>query len=69
MGVKQTIGEQISEIRRREGFTQQEIAEITNVSQQSIQKFESGRTSPSFRKVEEIISAIGYKIILSKKDR
>ena len=41
------IGNKISELRKKNNYTQEELAEKLNVSRQTISKWELNETSPS----------------------
>jgi len=48
----------LSEIRRRAGLTQKELARLSGVSQSLISKIEQGKINPSYEAVKRILQAI-----------
>lgn len=48
------FNENLKYLRKREGITQEELAERLNVSRQSVTKWESGQSLPDIEKVKEI---------------
>jgi len=48
----------LSEIRRRAGLTQKELARLSGVSQSLISKIEQGKINPSYEAVRRILQAI-----------
>lgn len=56
------IARRIFEARRDAGLTQQELAELTGISQFSISKWENGHTSPRASSLREIARATGREI-------
>ena len=49
-----TLSEKISHLRRREGLSQEDLAEKLSVSRQSIYKWENGESLPSFDRIKFI---------------
>lgn len=63
--VLSTISSVVSELKFRRwesGLTQQRVADIMGVAQQSVARIESGRISPSIDMVERYASALGLRI-------
>lgn len=48
------FNENLKYLRKREGMTQEDLAEKLNVSRQSVTKWESGQALPDIEKVKEI---------------
>ena len=48
------LGEKIRDLRKRDGLSQEEVAEKLNVSRQMISKYELGETLPDLEKLEEL---------------
>lgn len=57
-----TLGERIREERRKRGLTQEELAEILNVSRQAIAKWESGRGIPDMANLITISDEFGISL-------
>lgn len=55
-------GELIKEARKRAGLTQAALAERLGTTQPVVARWESERTSPSFRRVVEVIRACGLDL-------
>lgn len=55
-------GELIKEARKRARLTQQELAELLATNQAVVARWETGRTSPSFRRVVDAIRACGFDL-------
>ena len=55
-------GELVREARKRAALTQEELAERLATTQPVIARWESGKTSPSFRRVVEAIRACGLDL-------
>lgn len=49
-----TLSEKISYLRKRDGVSQEELAELLSVSRQSIYKWESGECLPGWEKIKNI---------------
>ena len=45
------FSEKLYELRKKEGFSQEELAEKVNVSRQSVSKWESGQSTPEMDKL------------------
>ena len=48
------IGKRIMELRKKNGFSQEELAEKLGVARQTISKWELGETSPDLRQAKEL---------------
>ena len=57
----------LTELRKRLGLTQRELAKLSGVSQSLISKIERGRINPSYEAVKRIMQAL--EAIRSEKDR
>lgn len=56
-------GDLIREARRREGLTQQELAERLGTTQSAIARLERGGTEPSYERVAEAVRACGMDLV------
>lgn len=63
---QQWVGERITELRKREGLTQKELAERCGLTQNHITRIENGRYNVGFYQVHVITEAMGYKIRFEK---
>ena len=57
-----TIGEAINKLRTAAGFSQEQFAVLFDVSQQSVQKWESGDSTPSLDKLIQISKQFGVSL-------
>ncbi|GBQ79533.1 hypothetical protein AA13595_0051 [Gluconacetobacter johannae DSM 13595] len=56
------VGEAIAAIRKRMGWTQQQLADALRVSQSTITDWERGKTRPSGRIAQRLVKALGDEI-------
>ena len=54
MDNKKKLGLKIKELRKRKGFTQEQLAELIDMEQNSISVIESGRNFPTLGTLEKI---------------
>ena len=57
-----TLGEKLKEIRKRFGLSQEQLAEITNVSRQAITKWENDSGIPDISNLQELSKVFGVTI-------
>lgn len=57
-----TFGEKLKEIRKRFGFTQEELSELINVSRQAITKWERDEGLPDITNLQELSKLFGLTI-------
>ena len=62
-----TIGGFIKFMRKRRGLTQQDLAEIVNISLRSLNDIESEKGNPSYSTIETILDILGYELIPTLK--
>jgi len=60
--MKNLIGTKITEIRKKQGFTQEELAEKANLSLKTIQRIESGENKPRGYTLSAISKALDINI-------
>ena len=53
------LGEKITELRKQKGLTQEELVERCNVTVRTIQRIESGETTPRIYTIRTILNALG----------
>lgn len=58
------IVKELTESRKNQGVTQQELANQINVTRLSIGNWENGKQSPTLRKLELWAMALGYRLAL-----
>lgn len=68
--MKKTIGERISETRRRLGMTQEELAEAMGVSAQAVSKWENDISCPDISLLPSLAKRLGMSVdeLLSGKE-
>ena len=64
------LGEKIRQLRKKNGLSQEDIAEKLNVSRQMISKYELGETLPDLEKIEALTKMFGvsYDYLLKEKE-
>ena len=66
MDNKKKLGLKIKELRKRKGFTQEQLAELINMEQNSISVIESGRNFPTLGTLEKI-AQISEREVLERR--
>ena len=56
--VEKLIGIQVAEIRKEQGLTQAQVAEMVNVATETISRLERGTAIPSLKTLEKISEAL-----------
>ncbi len=56
------LSEKLKEFRRNEGLTQKELAMVLNSSQNTISQYESGKRTPTVKKLVEISTLLGCSV-------
>lgn len=62
MNDRKLLGRKIQEIRKKRGFTQEKLAELVNMEQNSISIIESGRNFPTLANLEKIAAALNVRL-------
>ncbi len=57
-----TLGETIRELRREKGLSQEQLAERTGLSRQTIYKWESGQAAPDLENLKTLAGALGTTV-------
>lgn len=60
--LKQAFGKHLRFLREREGLTQEQLAELSGLSDRQIRNYESGRQSPQFDNLEKLRKALDISI-------
>lgn len=55
MDNKTKLGLRIKEIRKRQGFSQEKLAELVSIEPTALSNIETGRNYPSFKTLEKIL--------------
>lgn len=50
-GLDMNIADRIQNLRKSKGISQEELADIINVSRQAVSKWESGQSTPDIEKI------------------
>lgn len=48
------LSQRLQELRKREGYSQEQLAELLGISRQSVSKWENGQTSPDIHNVRKL---------------
>lgn len=56
------LAEKIMELRKRKGYSQEELAHQMNVSRQSVSKWEAGQSTPELERLIELAELFDVKI-------
>ena len=59
---RQRIGQDIAQLRKEKGMTQQDLADVTGLLRNHISRIEQGRYSVGFDTLQVIAEALGGKI-------
>ena len=63
------IGTKIRELRKNKGVTQQELAQVANISRVTLGKLERGQVGAvSIKSLDIILDFLGYEIAFKSKD-
>lgn len=62
------LGEKIAQLRRKNGWSQEELADKMGVSRQAVSKWESGQTMPDLERILRLSSLFGVTIDYLLKD-
>jgi y4mF family transcriptional regulator len=63
----QSIGLIVRERRRELKITQSSLADISNISKNTIYKFEKGQNNPSLKVVEQLLDVLGLELSVQPK--
>jgi len=66
--MKMILADKIMELRKKKGLSQEELAEILNVSRQSISKWESAQSMPTMDKIVQMSEVFGVSTDFLLKD-
>ena len=58
----QTLGRRIAELRKQQGYTQAELADMIDVKQYVIASYETGRRRPSAALIPELARILGVSV-------
>lgn len=56
------LSDKLKEFRRNEGLTQKELAMVLDSSQNTISQYESGKRTPTVKKLLEISALLGCSV-------
>lgn len=59
MDMRKLVGRNAARLRREKGLTQEQLAEISGLSQQYISGLEQGRRNPTIVTIHELAVALG----------
>ncbi len=58
---KKKFGRRLAELRKKQGLSQEEVAEKIDIAPRNLSKIETGVTFPSIENLEKIISVLNCK--------
>lgn len=62
MDNKKKLGKRIKELRKQKGFTQEQVAEMIDLEQNTISVIESGRNFPTLVTLEKIAKVLNVEL-------
>ena len=62
------IGKILKYMRRKQELNQEDLAKITNIPQNTISQYETGRIQPTFEIIETIANGCGYDVEFKNND-
>lgn len=62
MNIKQKLGLRIKELRKQKGFSQERLAEMIDISQNSLSKIEIGENFLSADTLEKLLQALNINV-------
>lgn len=63
MDNKKLLGKRIKEIRKKLGYTQEQLSELIDIETSSLSGIESGRFFPSLHVLDKMSSVIGIELV------
>ena len=57
-----TLGEKISDLRKRKGISQEKLAELLDISRQAVTKWESGKGNPDTENLIRLSEIFGVSL-------
>lgn len=60
--LKQAFGKRLRSLREQQGLTQEQLAELSGLSDRQIRNYESGRQAPQFDNLEKLRKALDIPI-------
>ena len=61
MDLRKLVGRNVKRFRRDKGWTQEVLAEVAGVSQQSISELENGKSNPAILTPHELAQGLGVR--------
>jgi transcriptional regulator with XRE-family HTH domain len=61
------IGKEIAERRKKQGLSQQDLAEMSGVSPRTINAVELGKANPSINVLTKIVKPLGFIVTLDER--
>jgi transcriptional regulator with XRE-family HTH domain len=62
MDNKKKLGKRIQELRKKKGYTQEKVAELISMEQNTISVIESGRNFPTLATLEKIANVLDVEL-------
>ena len=61
---EKSVGEKIKEIRKKRGFSQKELGELSGTSETTIKQYELGKRQPRIEQLKGIAKALNIPLII-----
>lgn len=61
MDMRELVGRNFARLRRQKGLTQEQVAEMSGISQQYLSGLENGRRNPTVITLHDLAKALGVK--------
>ena len=62
MDNRKKLGKRIKELRKRKGFTQEQLAELVGLEQNTVSVIESGRNFPTLATLEKVATVLDVEL-------
>lgn len=62
MALYRKVGERIKSLRKKQGLTQEKLAELTKIEARSIVAIETGKRNPTLKTLSKIAKALNIEI-------
>lgn len=59
---KQLLGERIRELRKQQGLTQEQLAELVEIEQKHVSRIELGKSAPTIDRLEKIAEVLNTPV-------
>ena len=60
--VNEKFGKRVKDLRKKKGFTQEKLAELTKIDYSYLNAIESGKKNPSLKRIAKIARVLGVSL-------